>query len=282
MAKKTKNSSASDFNPELYLEKSFCSKTRIFLKSFSFNSQPHRNVFLFWFQFCVLVFLIPILLVTKPKLLNSLFVVDSTFQPFLILITLSFGIIFIGTLLYLSDIFESAFKSKGNQRKVFLSYKKAFYLLLVCLLLCGYSIYDVSREGDLSEIVKDTEYFSALLFALFSIVDYLTLRATKSLIQYYISQSDKSSLIESIEEKKFMQNQLCFIDIPVLLGITFIWVYTHFTDDYFFTIVYSKDIYRNYLATGGIAMHIIFSQFIFAILNTRKKYDAILRNQANN
>jgi hypothetical protein len=275
MATRIKKNHQPEFDPSIYLGKSFNNKLNVFYKSFSFKSVPHRNILFFWIQFLVLVILIPILLVTKPKLLNSLFAIESTFQPFLILISLSFGIIFIGTFIYLSDIFDSAFKSDRNQKEVKSFYKKGFYLLLGCLLLCGYSIYDISNETELSEIVKDTEYFSASLFALFLIVDYLFLKATKAIIQYYITKKDKKNLIESIEEKKFMQNQLYFIDIPVLLGIAFIFVYTHITDDYFFTINYSKEVFRNYLATGGIAMHIIFSQFIFAVLNTRRLFNSI-------
>jgi hypothetical protein len=148
---------------------------------------------------------------------------------------------------------------------------------------CIVGIYIINDAVNIHEIVGAAENYSKYIFFTLLIIDILMLIAKKTEINYH----EKNNLdnINSLEnESKFLFNQLIFIDLPVLIGVLFISLFIHSADStgYYSTQISKLDkvdifqFFKTFFAVGSIGMHIIFSQFIFVILNTKNIYHKIV------
>jgi hypothetical protein len=210
----------------------------------------------------------------------------------MIIISLSYFVIMLGNFLYLFDIYRQSADAGRENKIVWNLYSISLLICLCCTVACALALRYLQQEDDINEIVTKTERFTLFIFAGFFGVDLLMMIAKVTQIRLYRKNHPTGPDPRTLRsEKRFIFNQMILIDIPVLLGVLFIGFFSEraYRVGFYFTaheefkkipidFVDSRDsfeLFRNYFAVGAIGMHVIFSQFIFIILNTRSLYRKI-------
>ena len=128
-----------------------------------------------------------------------------------------------------------------------------------------------------NDFINQVEHYTIITIGIFILIDILS-RVVKNKQMIAVETALKSNA-GSIElnkttkklvlQKEFVTNQLFLIDLPILIGIILI---SLFTSQISPTIGNDMDGKYVFIA-GGIGMHIIMSQVIFLILNLRYKFN---------
>jgi len=253
-------------------------------RKFGFLSAHHWQIILYWISLLFFIGYLPIYIVSNPRRLDNYFLsISSNYYPVIVIICLSFIVIAVGTLIYAIDVSKQTFRANNKIKFVHPLYFFSSFLCYVSVFICFFGIYNINAANDIHEIVLATEHYTMCIFIILLIIDILTLIAKKTEITYH--KKNKLNNLDTLkDESKFLLNQMFFIDLPVLIGVIFISTFIHSADSTgFYSIQISKldkvdnfQFFKTYFTVGGIGMHIIFSQFIFVILNTRSIYQKIV------
>lgn len=119
-------------------------------------------------------------------------------------------------------------------------------------------------ETSLNNSVHYLELFIFITVILFIIIDAISIKMKAVQIKN-VKGKQKISINN---ERTFVCNQLLIIDIPVLLGIILIYVFTFNLSETDIVDQNAKSVFT----VGGVAMHIIMSQIIFLILAFQNSY----------
>jgi len=241
-----------------------------------FWSWLHWKVVIFWLMIIGVFAVAPLFAITHPRSLDSFFKISSDYHPIMIIVSLSYITIIIGTTLYAIDVFLQTHAADKKIKWIGGLYGISLLVCAVSVFICWRAFEEIRVKDDIKNIVEITEYYTMGIFAALLIIDILMIIAKFKEINYYKANLNNNEFRKSLIEKSFILNQLLFIDIPVLLGVLFIFAYTHSASDFYETTHNEKDLYKTFLAVGGIGMHIIFSQFIFVVLNTKMAYSEII------
>jgi hypothetical protein len=116
----------------------------------------------------------------------------------------------------------------------------------------------------LNHFVHLLELYIGITIALFIAIDCLSL----ALKPIQIKAAEGKTKLALNYERDFIMNQLLVIDIPVLLGITLIYIFTSNLSDTDISDTDAKSVFT----VGGIAMHIILSQIVFLMLTFKNSF----------
>ena len=224
------------------------------------------------------VVLSPIYMISHPRAFDNYFTigVSSNYYPVMVIIILSFGVTAIGTFIYIFDVIKQAFNANNKVNFILFFYRFSLMLGIGSVILCFKGIYDINIAKNIHEIVSRAEVYSGAVFIILLIIDISMLVSKQLEIKYY--KVNNLNNIYSLEyEKRFIFDQMILIDIPVLLGILFISYFISSAEStgYYCTQIgridkaNNFDFFKTFFAVGSIGMHIIFSQFIFVVLNTK-------------
>lgn len=252
-------------------------------KQLGLFSKLHWKIVIYWGLLLFAVVISPLYLIKHPREMDSFYNATSENYPVLIIVSLSFFIIAIANFIYAFDVYSQTFNADKNIKKIKSLYGFSLFCCVVSVVACGIGMYRLTVLNNVHDIVHETEIFTLCIFVLLLFIDWLMLVAKNNEINYYNENDHQSELKYSLKERRFISKQLWFIDIPVLLGVLFISKYVQNADDCRF---YSTQVgraenvpifqfFKTYFAVGSIGMHIIFSQFIFLILNTQMFYREI-------
>lgn len=228
------------------------------------------------------------------------------FTPWLVIILTSFLILLLNTLYYIVVLFSDLVSTAKNNLRAQLSYFGVVVCLLLVLALTFVFFYraikhetafstllenpptnlaepkfgkrtanDGKFKKDLadlfSKIVKDAETFTLCFFGIFIIMDIFSILGKKSLNQLGAVVTEQ----EKIERQSLVQ-QLWLIDVPVFFGIFFSAWYINRVNSF-----QMKPESLYIFIVGAVAMHIIYSQFVFFILNVAFLFNSYKIKQAN-
>jgi|GEM_PF-4993704 hypothetical protein len=252
----------------------------------------HIQVAAFWILLVGAVGFAPIYLLDHARLLEGYIKIESHYRPEMIIISLSYFVIMLGNFLYLFDIYRQSTDAGRDNKLVWNLYSVSLLICLCCIVACALALRFLQQEDDINQIVEKTERFTLFIFAGFFAVDLLMMIAKVSEIRSYREKHPAGPDPRGLRsEKRFIFNQMILIDIPVLLGVLFIGYFSEraYRVGFYFTaheefknvpidFANSRDsfeLFRNYFAVGAIGMHVIFSQFIFIVLNTRSLFRKI-------
>jgi len=268
------------FKDSIQVEKreSFLTKFKFFLSSWKANgigSFNHWKICGFWIFYLGFVILAPLKAISTPSWIQGWFKVHSDYYTLVLVIILSLLVIVTGTFIYTIDIVLSSKKSDSEYPNSSTSYVAGIISCFSCVVIGIWAISDIVREENIVEIINDTEFYSFLIFFIFTLIDWFMIHAKVGEQKFYLSKSNKAKYIECKHEISFISKQLYFIDIPVLIGVALIFAYTHLAHSFFFTTDFPREKFVIIFTAGSIAMHIFFSQFIFVILNTRNAFQEI-------
>lgn len=251
-----------------------------FWKEKGIFSALHWKVIFYWTSIIFFIGYIPIYLISRPRILDNLFInISSNYYPVMVIISLSFIVIAVGTTFYAHDVYVQTFKTTYQSKVLKKLYEFSLIFCLLSIALCGIGLYNFNYGNNIHKIVEITEDYTKYIFCTLLVVDVLMLIAKSLEIKYY--KNKKSDDVYYLEkELKFIYNQMIFIDIPVLIGVLFIAYYIQSAEiTGFYSTQLSKidkvnnfQFFKTFFAVGSIGMHIIFSQFIFVILNTKNIY----------
>lgn len=252
-------------------------------KILGFRSVLHWKTILYWVVLIFFVCILPLYFIKHPREMDSFYTVPSEHNPVLIIVSLSFLIIAIANFIYAFDVYSQAFNADKQIKQIKSLYGWSLVFCIVSIIACGIGMYKLTVLNDVHEIVHVTERYTIYIFGLLLFIDLLMLSAKKIEINYYNQNNKPNELKHSLNEKRFISKQLWFIDIPVLLGVLFISTYVQNADACGFydtqigrtEKITTFQFFKTYFAVGSIGMHIIFSQFIFLILNTQMFYKEI-------
>jgi hypothetical protein len=256
------------------------------------GSWLHIQVVCFWIVLIGAVGFGPIYLLDHARLLESDIRIESHYRPEFIIISLSYFVIMLGNFLYLFDIYRQSADAGRENTMVWKLYSISLLICLCCIITCALALRSLQLEDDINNMVTNTEQFTLFIFAGFFGVDLLMMIAKVNQIRRYRRQHPAGPDPRDLRsEKRFIFNQMILIDIPVLLGVLFIGFFSEraYRVGFYFTAHEefkhvpidfpssrdSYELFRNYFAVGAIGMHVIFSQFIFIILNTRSLFRKI-------
>lgn len=244
----------------------------------------HIQVIGFWLVLAV-IGVGPLYLVERARDLEGYIMVPSQYRPEFIIVVLSYFVIILGNLLYLFDIYQQAAHVPPMHQRLRNTYFLSLLVCVGCIVVCAIGMDSLRRETDIDNIVDKTEHFTRTIFAGLLLADVLMLLAKDTEIGHARQrQAGDAELRDLRAERRFIFNQMILIDIPVLLGVLFISLFSdrvNATGFYFTTqgaFSTSKEAFqsfRNYFSVGAIGMHVIFSQFVFIMLNTRSLYRKI-------
>jgi len=251
-------------------------------KKFGFLSSLHWRIITLWGIFIYFIGYKPIQIITHPRLLDSYFNIASAFDPVLLIVSLSYIVIAAGTTIYAYDVFKQTFNANKNIKGLFILYLVSALACIACDILCWNGLSELNVSNNIHDVVETTEFYTLYVFITLLGIDTFMLIAKVLEIKYYKSNSHKEELKISMLERKFIFNQMLFIDMPVLLGVYFIYEYVHGAGltGFYDTNTIKFESFKTFFAVGAIGMHIIFSQFIFLVLNTKNIYSEISRRQA--
>lgn len=265
--------------PGINDEKNFYSIINFFStwKILGLFSWLHIKMILFWVVLIGLLGFLPIHLINHPRLLDGYFFVDSNYDPIMLIVTLSYLVIAAGTSLYAIDVFRQTFNTDKKIKGLACLYGFSLIFCIISVFICIVADREMAYQRNIHYIVGKTEIYTFFIFVGLFFVDLIMLFAKLKEIKYYRANSLKDELKEALSERSFILNQMFFIDIPVLIGLAFIFLYAYFADSTgFYSTSNNKFIlFKTYFTVGGIGMHIIFSQFIFVMLNTKFIYNKI-------
>ena len=260
-------------------------------------SRLHIQVACFWMVLVVIIGYGPIYLLDNARSLEGYIMVPSQYRPELIIVTLSYFVIILANFLYLFDIYRQGVDAGTDCRMLRTLYFISLLICVCCIVAGALAVWWLHQEEDIERIVEKTELFTLAIFAGFFVVDMLMLIAKVTEIRRYrLGYPTAPDPRELRFEKRFIFNQMILIDIPVLLGVLFIAFFAEraFRVGFYFTaredfrnthidFQSSRDafeLFRNNFSAGAIGMHVIFSQFIFIMLNTRALYRKIREKMA--
>lgn len=191
------------------------------------------------------------------------------------------------------ELIEEKFQTKKYWFKgitwLFFTWAAVSIIFLIKFIFCFVELTNILMDAKLEKIadatiivqaahlfnkfVSQVEYYTLITIGLFILIDILS-RVVKrkqiSKISLNSSPSEKLNRTTKILslQREFVTNQLLLIDIPILIGIILI---SMFTGEISPTIGNDPDAKYIFIA-GGIGMHLIMSQVIFLILNLRYKF----------
>lgn len=163
-------------------------------------------------------------------------------------------------------------KTKTEKKNLLLINIFVILLYFITIVLSVYIVHEFIRKvsGGINEswesIYFDNELITVIIFAIFFFVDYyLLLSIDKSLA----NDSQNQILIDM---KDFTRKAFVFTDVAGFFGVLFIFILILIFDS---TTVYKvsnpNGLFIHGFASGAIAMHILFTQMNYALLNTQKK-----------
>jgi hypothetical protein len=246
-----------------------------------FISWGHFSIILYWIFFIGLISVLPIYIMLHPRLLDGQYNLSSDYHPILLIVSISYFVIILGTILYAIEIFMQTIRTEKEINGLEWLYGISLAICIASIYLCFHAVSVLNSQGDINVIVHYSEILSMIIFAGFFFVDLLVLLGKSKEIEYYKDKVKAKDYKKSYSEKKFIINQLTLIDIPVFLGVLFIFTYTNCANStgFYKTCNNQFDLFGPFFVVGAIGMHIIFSQFIFVILNTKNIYHQIVNSK---
>ncbi|HET6256736.1 MAG TPA: hypothetical protein VFE32_21875 [Puia sp.] len=238
----------------------------------------HIQTLLFWLLLIGGICYGPIYFIDHPRIFEEYIRSPSRFRPAFIIVCLSYFVIVIGNFLYLFEIYRQAVHAGSTNKTLQNLHFFSLLICVFCIIFCAVILFDLPPEKDMHAIVEKTERGTFWIFSLLFVVDLLMLIAkVKEIGNRKEAHALPSELREIRADKRFILNQMILIDVPVLLGVWFIGFFSERVDHigFFFTTADNIESFKDFFTVGGIGMHIIFSQFIFIILNTRSLYRKI-------
>jgi hypothetical protein len=211
-------------------------------------------------------------------MMDGYFVASSDYYPVLVIISLSYLITGSGTSIYFVDVIKQTYES-NKKTGVFWLYLISIIICCISIFCCFLGIIEMMNTQKITDIVLNTEQTSLYIFILLMSVDLLMLIAKQKEMNFYFKNNEDGEFYRVKDERDFISNQMMMIDIPVILGVLFI---SHYVEVAEKTGFYNTQIkidsfqfFKSYFMIGGIGMHIIFSQFIFMVLNSKAIYAEI-------
>ncbi len=275
---KTSANDIKEFNDE-----SFLITLKLFFYSWyqkKFISWGHCSIILYWLFFIGLIGVLPTYIMLHPRLLDGNYNLSSDYHPILLIISISYFVIILGTILYAIEIFMQTKRAEKEINGLEWFYGISLVICIMSIFLCYHAVSVLNSQKDINIIVHYSEILSMIIFASFFFVDLLVLLGKSKEIEYYKEKGKAKDYKKSYSEKKFIISQLILIDIPVFLGVLFIFTYTYCANStgFYKTCNNQFDLFGPFFVVGAIGMHIIFSQFIFVILNTKIIYHEIVNS----
>lgn len=163
-------------------------------------------------------------------------------------------------------------KTKKEKKNLLFINMFVIFLYLITIVLSAYIVHEFVRKvsGGINEswesIYFHNELVTVVIFLIFFIVDYyLLVSIDKSL------KSDTSNQI-LIDMKDFTRKAFVFTDVAGFVGVLFIFfLILIFDSTYVHKVANPNGLFIHGFASGAIAMHILFTQMNYALLNTQKK-----------
>ncbi len=138
----------------------------------------------------------------------------------------------------------------------------------------------VSTSNIFNHFIQQVETYTIITISIFILIDILSrvikgkqINSVSSSLSQETDETKKKSFTQTLKklelQGEFVSNQLFLIDIPVLIGIMLISLFTSHISQ-----TIGNDMDEKYVfIAGGIGMHLIMSQVIFLILNLRYKFN---------
>lgn len=242
------------------------------------TSWKHWKLSVYWLFLIIIVVLLPLYAISHPRMMDGYFVASSDYYPVLVIISLSYLITGSGTSIYFVDVIKQTYES-NKKTGVFWLYLISIIICCISIFCCFLGIIEMMNTQKITDIVLNTEQTSLYIFILLMSVDLLMLIAKQKEMNFYFKNNEDGEFYRVKDERDFISNQMMMIDIPVILGVLFI---SHYVEVAEKTGFYNTQIkidsfqfFKSYFMIGGIGMHIIFSQFIFMVLNSKAIYAEI-------
>jgi hypothetical protein len=247
-------------------------------KTLRWYSGLHIQTILFWILLIGVICYGPIYFIDHPRIFEGYIRSPSRFRPAFIIICLSYIVIVIANFLYLFEIHRQAVHAGSTNKALQNLYLISLLICVLCIMECSIVLFELPLEQDMQAIVEKAERTTFQIFIGFFVVDLLMLIAkVKEIQDQKKAHVQWQELRETREDKRFILNQMILIDVPVLVGVWFIGFFSERVDQigFFFNATDNIESFKDFFTVGGIGMHIIFSQFIFIMLNTRALYRKI-------
>jgi hypothetical protein len=212
------------------------------------------------------------------------------------------GVIFISNLMFLWEIPVQAVKQAAiafSQTPKMSPYHAFAFILTVLNLLITLAWAFKLIVGAHAWI--GDEQTALILFTVFCVIDGLFLRSTvvafEAAAEHYRRASrQKTKLREELHSleltRRLFHDSLWYVDAPVVLGVTIVLLFSHFSEIHFntlgritpaafnaygsgFTVEHLRAVFSLFVAgisAGATVTHLVVSQFIFGVIRTRDLY----------
>lgn len=243
-----------------------------FLRSWDF-----LKLLLYLIFFFVPIVFVPYLAINKSDLLFFNFNIQEI-MPILLIVAMGYLTIILGTAFYALLLYLEIRHSKAEERRLDWFYLPAVGALIASIVFAVKGFNDIGAPLDMQtkvEIamqtkVENAEFYSIVIFLCLLGIDISTYLAKRYQINYNFTQNIVGENSKHISEQNFIVNQIFLIEMPVIIGIFLTSQFAASIPAEIFPRPDIKIYFSNNFIGGAIAMHIVYSQFVFVLLNSNK------------